>query len=167
MSVCPTRGIISHHTPKTPKESSKVLEASQGRLAIAIVWPSGLLQLRAVLVFNSGNGSFSLLRYIFLSPQGSCFAVSGFSFSSHALSAHRTWVLMPVTSAPRPSSPPQIHTPLRSRESGLLFSEYGSSTQNMTFWSALPDRLISVLNSLILSHVFPQRLKEFPGIFGL
>lgn len=139
MSVCPTRGVISHHTPKTAKESPEVPEASQGRLAIAIVWPSGLLQLRAVLVFNSGNGSFSLLCCIFLSPQDSCFPESGFSFSSHALSAHRTWVLMPITSAPRLSSPPQIHTPLRSMESALLFSENCSRPQNMTFWSALPD----------------------------
>lgn len=85
MSVCPTRGVISHHTPKTPtKRALKCLRRhkadspspSCGHLDYCSCGPS--------YAFNSGNGSFSLLSCIFLSPQGSCSPESGFSFSSHA-----------------------------------------------------------------------------------
>lgn len=124
MSVCPTRGISSHNTPKTPtRQSKQALKWVRLHKADSPLPSCGHLDYCS---YGPGLGTgASLFPPAYFYPLRAATSLSlASAFPATLLLAYRTWVLMPVTSAARPSSPPQIHTPLRSMESGLLFSEY-------------------------------------------
>lgn len=109
-----------------PKDKTLRRVTSKDRLTI--VWPSGHLPLRTSLtVFNSGSFYFPSV----------CVYPSG------QLLPQRVWLplLQPWHLGAnarylvaRPSSPPHIHTPQVSMQSGLLFREYSRPTSSFGEW---------------------------------